>query len=79
MNQSTYKAVVTLAYCTGNPTWVWASGHGVAFSRSPKTAIRLAEQAAERQMFGQVGFEQGGLIVRNVTLTQGARLVIQEF
>ena len=79
MNQSTYKAVVTLGFGTGNPTWQYAGGTGVAFSRSPKTAIRLAVRAAERSMRGQVGYEQGGLILRVVTLTQGTRLVCEVY
>lgn len=61
-----YKATVAVGYGTGAPEHRYGGGYGVAFHKSPKRAIRLAQRQADRSAGDMAAY---CLITQRITLT----------
>jgi hypothetical protein len=79
-----FKAEVYVAFGTGGYAACYqkyAAGTGTAMSRSPKTALRLATQRAERQAEARMVAEHACLympVLRTVRLWRGQELILDD-
>lgn len=78
-----YKVIFTAAYGSGagyegTPAHQYVVGRGVGMSRSPKTAVRLARVAAEREAAVKMGDGFFKPVLDTMVIMRGTRVIAQE-